>query len=137
MPRAALHSGGVLFDDYILRQVQKVAELVAAVARKASGQPVEEHEVDDQQVAEAYRALGGLDGELVLALTAGSVVANLGDDDSALALVELLTAHGDLRHLRGDEDGARRRWDKALAVLAEVGGDEEAEAAIWERLRRI
>ena len=48
----------MLFDDYVLRQIQKIGELIAAVAAKASGRVIEDV---DAELAEAYRALLGME----------------------------------------------------------------------------
>ena len=121
----------MLFDDYVLRQVKKIAELVAAVAASSRGATVEGL---DEQIAEAYRSLVGLDGDLVDTLGATTLVRAVGDRDTTRALIELVVAHGDRCAIRGDVEGARRRWRKAIALIDEIGGEPEARAAVEARV---
>lgn len=121
----------MLFDDYIMRQVQKVGELLAMISAGARGQ------VDpgiDEALQEAYRALLGLDAGLAESLSPSSLLRMLHEPDTRRALVELVAAHGDLCLQRGDVDGAARRWRRALALLAEMGDEQAAIDAIEARL---
>jgi hypothetical protein len=121
----------VLFDDYILRQIQKVGELLAMIAAGARGQ------VDpgiDDALEDAYRALLGLDAGLADSLSPSSLLRMLHEPDTRRVLVELVAAHGDLCLQRDDVAGAVRRWRRALALLAEVGGEPAAVEAIEARI---
>ncbi len=105
----------MFFDDYLLRQIKQIADLALALAARKSGQSYEDL---DSQLREAYRSLLGMDPELVDPLSAESLARLLGDPDQVRALALLCRAHGDLCASRGDQSGARRRFEKALALLA-------------------
>ena len=121
----------MLFDDYILRQVRQVGELMAAISAGARGKVAPGI---DEALREAYRALLGLDAGLADSLSPSSLLRMLHEPDTRRALVELVTAHGDLCLQRDDAEGAVRRWRRAVALLAEMGGEPAAVEAIEARL---
>ena len=107
----------MIVDDFIMRQIRQIAELVARLADSDRGSDeAEERDVDDA-IAEGYRALLALDPALASALAAPSLVAMLAEPALREPLAQLLLAHGDVERRRGDEAGAQRRWRKGLAVL--------------------
>lgn len=122
----------MLFDDYVLRQVQKIAELAAAIAARASGQS---HVELEAELAEAFRALLGMDRESADRLTPDGLARLLGEDRQIRALALLMQAQGDLCEARGQPAAAMRSWERALALLAAID-DEELRGALVERLAR-
>ncbi len=94
----------MLVDDYVMRQIQKIAELCAALV--ASGDPPEALEV---QIADAYRALTGLPADMIDRLDGASLAGLVSGPEAARALAELLRADAERMAHEGDGDGAARR----------------------------
>lgn len=122
----------MLFDDYVLKQIQKIAELVAAIAGRAAGRS---HVDVDGELAAAYRELLGMEGELADRMDPASLARLLGDAERVRALALLLRAHGDLLASREDALGAERLHRRALALL-DSADDPELRASLDERLAR-
>ncbi|HEY8430691.1 MAG TPA: hypothetical protein VIL20_20065 [Sandaracinaceae bacterium] len=120
----------MLFDDYVLRQVQKVAELIAAIGARASGQAYADV---DAELADAYRSLLGMEREMADRLAPASLARMLGDPRQVDALARLLTAHGDLCQAREQLGAALRLWERAL----ELAEDEALRRALSERIGRV
>ncbi len=121
----------MLFDDYVLRQIRKIAELVAAIGTRASGQGFEDLEAE---LEEAYRSLVGMDRQMAERLAPESLARLLGEPRQVRALATLMKAHGDLYEARERIDAASRMWERALALLEP--GDEELRAELLERIAR-
>lgn len=121
----------MLFDDFVLRQIQKIAELVAALAARSAGQP---HAEVDAELAEAYRSLVGLERELAERMSAESLARLLGEPRQIGALALLMKAHGDLCAARGQGGAASALYEKALELVSHAGGDAELEGELRERL---
>jgi len=128
--------------DYIMRQIEMAAKMLAAIIAKArSGQPLEALGMFDQ----AYQPLLGVgarlvpvlsDEQLLLMLKPGGVP----DDNRWPALVRLLVTEADL-YLEVDQpEEALPRYRKALLLLVELGGsrpvpDADLALALAGRLR--
>ena len=114
----------VFVDDFLLRQIQQIADLVAAIARSPHGQLP-----DDlfAQIDQAYRDLLGLDSDLVDSLDTESLRRTLHDERERDALIDLLLAHAEASARIGDVSGAARRLDTAIALMREA--DTRAETA--------
>jgi hypothetical protein len=123
----------VLFDDYFLKQIQKIAEFVAALAAKASGRNYADVEAD---LDEAYRAVLGMNAAMADRLSAGTLAGLLRDAREVRALALLVKTHGDVSASCGDPDAARVRWEKALAILAH-GDDPGLREEITSLLARL
>lgn len=121
----------MLFDDYVLRQIKKIAELCAAITSRASGQTYEDV---DGELASAYQSLLGMQPEMAERLSGASLARMLGDPQQIRAAALLLKAHGDLKVSREDPSGAARLWEKALALLDQAD-DAELRAELEARLR--
>ncbi len=122
----------MLFDDYVMRQVRKIAELIAAIGTGTAGKT---HEELDDRLAAAYQSLLGMQPEMADMMAADTWARMLADSASIRAAAELLIAHGDLRASREDHAGAWRRWEKALALL-DHADDPGLREALAQRLAR-
>lgn len=111
----------MLFDDYVLRQIQKIAELVAAIAARTSGQG---HADVDAELAEAYRSLLGMEREMADRLSPESLARLLGEPRQVKALALLMKAHGDLCEAREQTSAALRLRERALLLLDEADDGE-------------
>lgn len=121
----------MLFErDPILRQIKQLADMVAAIAGASSAVP--EGEDMEQALADAYLGLLGLDVPFADSLEVDALLGMLHDEGQRRALVELLLAHGDMLAARGDEGGARRRWERARQVLL-VSPDAELAKELADR----
>jgi hypothetical protein len=120
----------VLLDDYVMRQVRKIAELIASLGARAAGASYEDAEA---ALEDAYRAVLGMEPAMADRFSPSSLAQMLGDPNLVASLAHLLTAHGDLCRSRGDEAGAHARWERALELLAHAE-DTDLRAAIAERL---
>ena len=108
----------MLVDDYVMRQIRKIAELCAALV--ASGEPVAGLE---EEIADAYRSLTGLPGEMIDRLDGASLARMARGPEAARALGDLLVADGDRMAHAGDVLGAARRFQTAVELLREIGAD--------------
>jgi hypothetical protein len=114
----------MLRRDWLMRQIEMAAKLLAAIVAKArSGQPLEALGMFDQ----AYQPLLGVgarlvpvlsDDQLLLMLKPGGVP----DDNRWPVLVRLLVTEADLYLELGQAEEALPRYRKALLLLAELGG---------------
>lgn len=111
-------------DDFVLRQIQQIANLVAAVAGSAHGLLPEGILA---QIEATYAELLGLDGDLVDSLDAATLGRMLHTDEERDGLIDLLLAHAEASARSDEVCGATRRIAKALALMPE--GDARAEAA--------
>ncbi len=105
----------MLVDDFVMRQIQKLAEMLAAIARAPAGARPEGMQDD---LREAYRALLGMDPEDLELLDDAALARTLRGRAERDALVELSEIDAELRARIGDASGARRRLDRALALAA-------------------
>lgn len=103
----------MLVDDSMMRQLQKITELAAAITKSSSGAGEGDLE---RLIEEAYRALTGLDGALIDTLAAPSLLGLLADPRQQSALAELLDAHALVAEQKGDLGRAERRREKARAL---------------------
>ena len=122
----------MLVDDYVLRQVRKLAELIASIGARAAGSV---HQDLERELADAYQSLLGMQPAMADVLTAETLIRMLGDPSSVRVGASLLLAHADLRLVRDDAFGAEERWRKALR-MAQHAGDSELTAEIEARLAR-
>lgn len=122
-PVTATYETTVFEDDFVLRQIQQIANLVAAIARSPGGVLPEGLLA---KIDEAYRDLG-LDRDLVDSLDSESLRRTLHDDRELDALIDLLLAHAEASAQSEDLPGATRRMAKAVALMVE--GDARADAA--------
>lgn len=122
----------MLFDDYVMRQIQKIGELAAAITARSTGQ---DHVNVDGELAEAYRALVGMEREMVDRLGPESLARLLGEPRQITALALLMQADGDLCAAREQPDEARRRWERGLALLGEQ--DPELRRSLEARLAGV
>lgn len=106
----------MLVDDFVMRQVQKIAEMLAAIAGSPHARPPEG--VLDQ-IRQAYRDLLGMDVDLADLLGADALVAGLRSERERDALVDLTLAHAEVCARRDDAAGARARLTRALALMRE------------------
>lgn len=120
----------MLLDDYVMRQVRKIAELIASIGTGAVGKT---HEDLDAELASAYQSLLGMQPDMADRMGPDAWARMLGDAPSIRAGVELAMAHGDLCASRGDRLGAERRWQKALALL-EHADDAKLRSEVSSRL---
>jgi tetratricopeptide (TPR) repeat protein len=114
--------------DYLMRQIEMAAKVLAAILAKArSGQPLEALGMFDQ----AYQPLLGVgarlvpvlsDDQLLLMLKPGGVP----DDNRWPALVRLLVTEADLYMDLDQPAEALPRYRKALLLLVELGGGKPA-----------
>lgn len=118
----------MLVDDFVMRQIQKLAEMLAAIARAPAG-ALPEGMQDD--LREAYRALLGMDPEDLELLDDAALARTLRSRAERDALVELCAIDAELRARSGDPSGARRCLDRALGLAA----PDDPRAAGW-RARR-
>jgi hypothetical protein len=118
----------MLIDDYVMRQVRKIAELIASLGTGAAGKTYDDAEAE---LAEAYRAALGMDPAMAERFSGASLARMLGDPALVTAYARLLVAHGDLCRSRGDEVGARMKWERASELGVE---DADVAALIAERL---
>jgi hypothetical protein len=114
--------------DYLLRQIEMAAKVLAAIVAKArSGQPLEALGMFDQ----AYQPLLGVGARLVPVLSDDQLMTMLKpggvpDANRWPALLRLLVTEADL-YLELDQPGeALPRYRKALLLLAELGGGKPA-----------
>src|SRR5690606_26185607 len=103
----------VLFDDYVLRQVRKIAELIAVIGARSAGQTYADV---DAELADAYRSLLGMEREMADRIAPASLARMLGDPRQVDALARLMTAHGDLCDAREQHGAALRLWERALEL---------------------
>ena len=110
-------------DDFVMRQIQQIADLVTAIASTPGDELPEEV---FQRIDDAYRGLG-LDSDLVETLDAASLGTMLNSEQERDALVDLLCAHAEASVFSNDRAGATRRLERAIALMPE--GDPRAEPA--------
>lgn len=103
----------MLIDDYVMRQVQKIAELAAAIAKGSSSAGPDDLEIE---IEAAYRELIGIDSALVDTLAGPSLLGLLQDDRQRAALADLLEAHAAVAEAKGDLGRAERRREKATSL---------------------
>lgn len=116
--------------DYILRQVERLAELLANALRTGKPADVEQAQAEIDQ---AYGRLLNMDRTMFRLLDAGQVVAAIGDERRLCQVVEVMRAEGDLRwhaghrcpdDLAGEVDRAKAIWKRALVML-EIGAHDQ------------
>lgn len=115
--------------DYILRLVEQLAKTIGAVFTLKKAKRFDEAEL---AIAEAAKNLVGIDVTTLLALPVEQIVTLFSpsgslDAGKCLVVAELLYEHGDLKHLRGDEETAYHTRIRALSLLLEVSGRESFE----------
>lgn len=106
----------MLVDDFVMRQIQKIGDMLAAIAGSPSGR-LPEGMLD--QILDAYRDLLGMDPDLADMLDAETVLRGLHSDRERDALVDLTLAHAEVCARSDDPAGARRRFARALAFMRE------------------
>ncbi len=114
----------MIVDDFILRQIQQIANLLAAVAGSPHGL------LPDgllEQIEGAYGDLLGLDHDLADSFDAATLGRMLHGERERDALIDLLLAHAEASARTDDVTGATRRLAKAIALMPD--GDERADAA--------
>jgi hypothetical protein len=121
----------MLRDDFLMRQIQKVADMIAAAFGDRSGEPLDDPERRLDEAEDELFTARGLDRDLVGQLGPRSVAQLLGPERSRL-LVQIVAARAKLDVLRGG-DGARLHA-RALALLdatvAHAGARAEDESLI-------
>ena len=117
--------GGMLVDDFIMRQIQKIADMLAAIARAPVGSLPEGAE---QDLRDVYRDLLGMDPDDVEMLDDETLLRALRTDAEKEALVDLLRVHAEVCARTDDLGGARRRLARAIGLMPE--GDARLEAAL-------
>ena len=127
-PSPVVRGEGVLVDDFILRQIQKIADLVAAIAGSPHGRLPEGLLA---QIRQAYADLLGMDADLVDSFDAETLRRSLHTPEEHDALIDLLLAHAEVSARQGDEEGAARRLAKAIALMP---GDDARRPGAEERL---
>ena len=130
----------MLFDDFMMRQIRKIADLVAAIAASSSGLDLGDIE---ERIAEAYRSLG-LDRSMVFTFDGASLARMAGDPEAGRALVDLMVAHAQAREVAGDLPAATallRRAGEALGQLprdpAREDEDDDRRATVEARLAAL
>lgn len=121
----------MLFDDYVLKQIQKIAQLVAGIATRGAGPSEEDLEAE---LASAHRDLVGLDPALADRMDVASLARLLGDAERVRALALLTQARGDLGAAH-DPHAASRLYERAWSLL-DRADDPELRAALAARLGR-
>ena len=101
-------------DDFMLRQLKQLVELVAAALRLK--QP-EDEERAQAEIDDLYRRLLNMDRTLFETLDAASVARLLGDADRALHVALVMHAEAQLWESQGEQARARRRGQRALRLL--------------------
>ncbi len=119
-------------DDYVLRQIQQLVELVAALIGKDKPPEIDEA---DEEVDGAYRRLLNMDRQLFETLDAASVAQMLGESERVRMVAQVMQAEADVWRAAGDVQRAARRYRRALSML-QAAEDDGAEAAqLMESLR--
>lgn len=118
----------MLVDDFVMRQIQKIADMCTAIAGAPSGELPEGvfEELDD-----AYRNLLGMDRDMVASFDTETLMRSVHGPRELDALIDLTLAHAELQARSGDAPGAGRLFDRALAMMDD--GDARAEAALTRR----
>ena len=106
----------MLVDDFIMRQIQKIADMLAAIARAPSGAVPEGAEEDLRDV---YRDLLGMDPDDVEMLDDETLLRALRTPEERAALVDLLRAHAEVSARTADLAGARSRLARAIGLMPE------------------
>jgi len=104
-------------DDFILRQIEQLANLVASLA-SASTEELSEEAVDEQ-FDEAYEKLIGMSADMLAATDASEVRRLLHDEAQLDALVRLSVTHADACVYRDNPDAAARHVARALSYLSD------------------
>jgi len=112
----------MLVDDFVLRQIQQIADMLAALAGSPSD-ALPDGALDE--IDDAYRNLLGMDPDLADALDAETLLRGLNDARERDALVDLTLAHAEAQARSGDPEAARSRLLRALAFMQ----DDDARAA--------
>jgi hypothetical protein len=126
----------MLRDDFLMRQIHKVADMIAAAFGDRSGAPPVDAESRLDEAEEELFASRGLDRAFVEPLASKSVAQLLGPERARL-LVQIATARARLAILRGDDASRLRARARALldATVAHAGArpeDEPLERALAE-----
>lgn len=108
----------MLTDDFVMRQIQKIAELCAALVE--SGDPPDGLEGD---IADAYQALTGLPATMIDRLDGASLAGLVSGPEAAAALAELLVADATRLEKEGDSERAARRTLSAAQLRRARGAD--------------
>jgi len=112
----------MLVDDFVLRQIQKIGDMLSALAGSPSDR-LPEGALDE--IEDAYRNLLGMDADLADALDAETLLRGLNGARERDALIDLTLAHAEAQARAGDVEGARSRLLRAMTFMH----DDDARAA--------
>ena len=101
-------------DDFILREIKKLVQLVASIVNLKQQDQIEEAE---REIDTAYGRLLNMDRQLFEILDAQNIAKMLGDPDRIRLVAEVMQAEADLMQTRGEIDRARQRYKRALKLL--------------------
>lgn len=125
-------SAMALVDDYILRQIEKIAAFLEALASAPGEDPPPPAILD--QIGDVYRSLVGMSPSDVEAMDPETVLRTLHGPAERDALIDLTLAHAEASARLGDHDGARRRFFRAVLYMHEQDPRAERAAAGLDQL---